>query len=120
MSKSLGNLVFAKDLLKHHDAATIRLALMHYHYRIGGEWCPELLTEAQQLLWQFRTASVTASKTSAEALLREVRMALDDDLNNLEVIDALHRFVAHTEPAAVRSSSAKALTSQCLAILGLL
>jgi L-cysteine:1D-myo-inositol 2-amino-2-deoxy-alpha-D-glucopyranoside ligase len=116
MSKSLGNLVFAHDLLGTHEAAVIRLSLMHYHHRVGGEWLPELLVESTRLLGRVRHSSAHASVAAAEILLADVRTALDDDLNTLEVIDALHRFVAtkHAPEAA-----AAGVVDQTLRLLGL-
>ena len=38
MSKSLGNLVFVRNLRRMHDPRAIRLALMAHHYRAGFEW----------------------------------------------------------------------------------
>lgn len=118
MSKSLGNLVFARDLLEHHEAAIIRLALMHYHHRVGGEWLPELLHEATSLFVDVRGATGRASLALAETLLSDVRTALDDDLNTLEVIDALHRFVAASSGSSLEAS-AEVVVTQTLQLLGL-
>jgi L-cysteine:1D-myo-inositol 2-amino-2-deoxy-alpha-D-glucopyranoside ligase len=93
MSKSLGNLVFARDLLKDHSSSVIRLALMHYHYRIGGEWQPELLNEAKNLLESVLYTAKLTDKTAAEQFLTNIRCALDDDINTLELIDAFHTFI---------------------------
>jgi L-cysteine:1D-myo-inositol 2-amino-2-deoxy-alpha-D-glucopyranoside ligase len=98
MSKSLGNLIFARDLLKKYEPACIRLALMHYHHRIGGEWQTELLEESRDLLAQLRKAIQHASKESSDTLLCDIRSALDDDINTLGVIDALYCFI-ETEPS---------------------
>ncbi len=117
MSKSLGNLVFAHDLLGRREPAVIRLALMHYHHRVGGEWLPELLDEAERLLDNVRHAASHASQADGEQLLTAVRQALDDDLNTLEVVDALHRFAA-TKPSAEPASAEKPLTLT-LQLLGL-
>jgi L-cysteine:1D-myo-inositol 2-amino-2-deoxy-alpha-D-glucopyranoside ligase len=116
MSKSLGNLVFAQDLLGHYEPAVIRLALMHYHHRVGGEWLPELLVESTRLLDNFRHAAKHACIDDANKLLADVRKALDDDLNTLEVVDALHHFVAckaGPDPAAAP------VIAQTLDLLGL-
>lgn len=117
MSKSLGNLVFAEDLLKHHEPAVIRLALMHYHHRIGGEWQPELLKEAEHLLATVRSKANTASQQSAEALLAHVRVALDDDINTLEAVDALHTLAS--AKASLGKNQPKHLINQTLELLGL-
>lgn len=116
MSKSLGNLVFAHDLLKQHEAAVIRLALMHYHHRVGGEWLPELLDEATKLFQSVQSAVQNATPAAAEQLLREVRSALDDDLNTLDVIDALHRFA---DAAVGDDAGLQPVAKQALQLLGL-
>ncbi len=116
MSKSLGNLVFAHELLGNYEAAVIRLALMHYHHRVGGEWLPELLEEAERLLDNVRHAAKHASQVAAQQLLDDVRAALDDDLNTLEVVDALHRFAA-TKPKV--QPTALPQFEQTLKLLGL-
>ncbi len=118
MSKSLGNLIFAHDLLEHHEAAVIRLALMHYHHRVGGEWLPELLHEATSLIDDVRSAARRASSELATILLNDVRTALDDDLNTLEVIDALHRFVVASSNSHP-DEDAKLVVTQTLQLLGL-
>jgi L-cysteine:1D-myo-inositol 2-amino-2-deoxy-alpha-D-glucopyranoside ligase len=93
MSKSLGNLIFAKDLLKHYSADAIRLGLLHYHYREGGEWIPELLDEATELLARLGKSVQRASKGSAFTLLDAVRAALDDDLDTHAIVHSLEDFV---------------------------
>jgi len=120
MSKSLGNMVFAKDLLGKYDAGTIRLALMHYHHRIGGEWQSELLCDAEKLLCQVReTARYAGSDAYANKLLQDVRKALDDDLNTLEVVDALHRFVREACNAKRHTSVQHHAVTETFALLGL-
>ena len=67
MSKSLGNLVFVRDLLKTWEPAAIRLAILAHRYRLDWEWEGHL------------------------PVVDEVRAALDDDLDTpaaLAAIDA--------------------------------
>ncbi len=75
MSKSVGNLVFLNDLLAHHEACTVRLALMATHYRTSWEWTPQRLTDAHDRLDRWRTVG------PGSAALEPVRAALDDDLD---------------------------------------
>ena len=119
MSKSLGNLVFAKDLLEQHSAAAIRLSLMKYHYRTGGEWQPEFLEEATELLRQVSAAEVTAPLSAAKSLLAEVRDALDDDLDTHRIMHALADFGA-TPVASESNPATKAAVDQTRNLLGLL
>lgn len=89
MSKSLGNLVFVRDLVKHTDPAAVRIALMQYHYRMGGEWRPELLYDANQLLTRVMTALQRPAGADVRPHLARVRAALDDDLNAPEAVRVL-------------------------------
>ncbi len=91
MSKSLGNLVFAKDLLKTHEPSAIRLALMNYHYRIGGEWVPCLVREAEELLERVRAvvSGGFVDDTAATVFGRNVRAALADDLDTHSIMHLL-------------------------------
>lgn len=93
MSKSLGNLIFAKDLLEKYSPNAIRLALMHYHYREGGEWIPELLDEAENFQTKMQDAVRRSSNGSAHTLLDALRAALDDDLDTHAVLHSLAEFV---------------------------
>lgn len=86
MSKSLGNLVFVDRLLEDHSPAAIRLALMRYHYRSGGEWRPEFIEDGEELSREIRKAAAGMGREEAAALpagplLREIREALDDNLD---------------------------------------
>jgi len=56
MSKSLGNLVFPRDLLRDHEPAAIRLALLAHHWRSAWEWDPSELKEAAERLSTWRQA----------------------------------------------------------------
>ncbi|HSH55315.1 MAG TPA: hypothetical protein VK983_00655, partial [Candidatus Limnocylindrales bacterium] len=126
MSKSLGNLVFAKDLLKSYDASTIRLALMHYHYREGGEWIPELLVESRELLDRCTAAAARASTAATTKLYMSVIHALEDDLDTHAVVHHLDDFATSPDDyASVGTFQDKVLDGReyafdaTLALLGL-
>jgi L-cysteine:1D-myo-inositol 2-amino-2-deoxy-alpha-D-glucopyranoside ligase len=119
MSKSLGNLIFATDLLKDYDFATIRLALMHYHHRIAGEWQPEFLKRSKEILSTFHKRATQCSKSQAEVLIRGVRAALDEDLNTEEVINILNHFNSSKNYGQPTNSDAAALIQKTLFLLGL-
>ena len=112
MSKSLGNLVFVRDLLDKWEPAVVRLALLSQHYRSDWDWEDELLDQASARLALWRaaatgTAAGTGEHTTAPregpasggpsgraTVLDEVRAALDDDLATpraLAAIDAAAR-----------------------------
>ncbi len=54
MSKSLGNLVFVRDLLKSWDPGAIRLAILANHYRSDWEWQDDLLVQGLRRLTLWR------------------------------------------------------------------
>jgi L-cysteine:1D-myo-inositol 2-amino-2-deoxy-alpha-D-glucopyranoside ligase len=56
MSKSLGNLVFPRDLLRDHEPAAVRLTLLAHHWRSEWEWDPAELKEAAERLSAWRQA----------------------------------------------------------------
>ncbi len=94
MSKSLGNLVFAHDLLDTYSPAVIRLALMHYHYRIGGEWQDQFLERSACLARLLQKAYDYPNSIDLQPYLARIRSALDDDLNTPLIVDMLHDMAA--------------------------
>jgi len=97
MSKSRGNLVFVDALRKEWDPRVIRLGLVAHHYRVEWEWNTNIMPDAlaRLQLWQSVSQDAQmASSPASQALLAEVRDALDDDLNSplaLQLIDAAAR-----------------------------
>jgi len=83
MSKSLGNLVFIGDLLKHWEPTVIRLALLAHHYRADWDWHDEDLDDAAARIDRWRSAG------RGEGALDEVRARLDDDLDAPGAVAAL-------------------------------
>ena len=83
MSKSLGNVALAHELLKTWPGEALRWALLVGQYRAPLEWTGELIDQAKASLDRLygalrRAAEVTASTDQPSAKLLE---ALDDDLN---------------------------------------
>jgi L-cysteine:1D-myo-inositol 2-amino-2-deoxy-alpha-D-glucopyranoside ligase len=89
MSKSLGNLVFISDLLKHADARAVRLALMHHHYRSGFEWYDSEIEEGSALLRRLLAAADRPDGPDPRPFAERVRAALDNDLDAPRALDAL-------------------------------
>jgi L-cysteine:1D-myo-inositol 2-amino-2-deoxy-alpha-D-glucopyranoside ligase len=97
MSKSRGNLVFVDALRKDWDPRVIRLGLVAHHYRVEWEWKTNIMPDALARLQLWQSVSQDPQKANSpasQALLAEVRAALDDDLNAplaLQLIDAAAR-----------------------------
>lgn len=78
MSKSRGNLVFVDKLRSEFDPRVIRLALIEHHYRSEWEWTPDLMAENIDRLERWQGSSAGQDH---DAVLDDIREALDDDLN---------------------------------------
>ena len=113
MSKSLGNLVMVRDLLRDWPADVIRIALLRHRYREDLDWTDARLTDAQATVDRW-AAAVTGDGVTGwtdadslppevEALRTQALEALDDDLDTVRMIAALD------ELAALRSAAASAV-----------
>ena len=95
MSKSLGNLVMARDLLRTCSADGVRLYLAGHHYRQAWEHDPHALAAAERLAQHVRAvAAVTGGPRTAvaletAALERAFTAALDDDVHTDHAIQVL-------------------------------
>jgi L-cysteine:1D-myo-inositol 2-amino-2-deoxy-alpha-D-glucopyranoside ligase len=98
MSKSLGNLVFARDLVAEHSPAAARLALLDHHWHDGWEfdWAELEPAEARLAAWR-KAAAGTTPGTLAEAVDR----ALADDLDTVTALKAVDELAAGGDGAGV-------------------
>jgi L-cysteine:1D-myo-inositol 2-amino-2-deoxy-alpha-D-glucopyranoside ligase len=91
MSKSLGNMVFLKELLKTYSANAIRIYLLSHHYRQVWEWSPAELDAAAKIA--DRLSAAARDTDLASGIERETfAAALSDDLNTpraLEILETL-------------------------------
>ena len=85
MSKSLGNVVLVRDLLKDAPGEAVRLALLSGHYRQPLDWSDDLLAESCRKLDRLYTALRNTSGWQASwqetGPSPEFIDALSDDLN---------------------------------------
>jgi cysteinyl-tRNA synthetase len=105
MSKSLGNVRLARDLLAEHGGETMRLALLTAHYRQPLDWTEQLIAESKQKLDRMygalRDAGLSGELTRAPAAPPPagVLAALEDDINTPEAIAELFGVVRATNRA---------------------
>jgi cysteinyl-tRNA synthetase len=130
MSKSLGNSVFAADLLARHRPAVVRYWLGSAHYRSTIDYTPNSLDEAQAALERIEGFLARASRRiegtrfadDAAELPPEFAAAMDDDLAVPQALAVLHDRVrlgnaaldADDAPAAARAHAEVALMVSAL------
>jgi cysteinyl-tRNA synthetase len=93
MSKSLGNIVLVRDLLKLAPGEAIRLALLSAHYRQPLDWSEEVLKEARRkldrLYGALRDVAGWQQGWRGAEPDPEFLAALEDDLNTPKALAAL-------------------------------
>jgi cysteinyl-tRNA synthetase len=112
MSKSLGNVALAHDLLEQQPGEVIRWALLAAHYRQPLAWTEEALVQARNSLDHLygvlgRARNVAAGGSAA--LAEEQLSPLLDDLNTPAAIAELKRLATDLD-AAVRKGLPTAAT----------
>ena len=101
MSKSIGNVVLIKDLLKDWPGEVIRFALLSGHYRSQLDWNPDLLAQAKATLDRIYGALGRVWKAEDIAPDDEsISSALADDLNTPIALSALSTLATHANTAA--------------------
>ena len=104
MSKSLGNFLLLRDVLKTTDARVLRMLMLQTHYRSPLDFSDERLHEAQTALDRLRNANAVIAELSeregtadtaaelavqAETFLRDFDAAMDDDFNTALAISQM-------------------------------
>src|SRR3989475_1515739 len=98
MSKSLGNTLLIRELVKRHDPDALRLWLLGTHYRHPVEFSEERLNEAGRALERFSRLFREAARYAwppgpVPDALRQFRLrfeaAMDDDFNTPQALRAL-------------------------------
>jgi L-cysteine:1D-myo-inositol 2-amino-2-deoxy-alpha-D-glucopyranoside ligase len=126
MSKSLGNLVMVRDLLKDWSPDALRLYLGRHHYRHGWSHDTGKLAQGAQLAEMLRTAATVSGGdgkpldvAGAEA---DFVMAMDDDLNTplaLSRLESLAGDVIAAARAGRRVETGRALVRRLAQVFGL-
>ena len=118
MSKSLGNLVFVRDLRTGHDPRAIRLALLSNHYRAGFEWFDSDIDKGEAMLERMIEAASCPSGPDSETLLTQVREAIDDDLNLPKACEIIDDFAVKMIEGSGNDSDAKTSLTKAAELLG--
>jgi len=124
MSKSLGNMVFIRNL-KNYSNNTIRLLLLSNHYRQEWQYSEDMLNKARKLNGLFRKVWLVQSGRNGEFSFNNYRQkffeALNDDMNTPQALGILENLSKNLiNNRNKRLSSAKAFLNQAFNILGLI
>ncbi len=114
MSKSLGNFLLLRDILKEVDPNVLRFLMLQTHYRSPLDFSPERVEEASTALERIRNSVTTidwavSNATGSDAVLDKVEVdvlveslrsafiqAMDDDFNSPKALGEIFDFVAKT------------------------
>jgi L-cysteine:1D-myo-inositol 2-amino-2-deoxy-alpha-D-glucopyranoside ligase len=127
MSKSLGNLVMARDLLQTYSADSLRLYMASHHYRTPWSYHEDDLAHAASLSSRFTDAVVAPSghqgpEVDAESAVRAFEQALDNDLdtpNAISAMDMLAAIILDSMQAARPCANAQAALRRMAGVFGL-
>jgi len=103
MSKSLGNLVMIKDLVKKYSSDAIRFVLLSHHYRLPWEFEEEQLKKAELFFKEIIKKSYDdatrkkhiegISKLPVRKILKSFEKSMDDDLDIPKVLQTLPKLL---------------------------
>ena len=128
MSKSLGNFFTLRDVLKEHDAETLRFFLMSAHYRSQLSYSQDNIVQAKAALERLYTAlrGVVIDETtelSYGGYLQRFEGAMNDDLNVPEAFSVLFdvaREINRQKDNAAEASKLASVLKGLGGILGML
>jgi L-cysteine:1D-myo-inositol 2-amino-2-deoxy-alpha-D-glucopyranoside ligase len=126
MSKSLGNLVMVRDLLKDWSPDALRLYLGRHHYRHGWSHDTGKLAQGAQLAEMLRTAATVSGgdgkPLDVAGAKADFAMAMDDDMNTplaLSRLESLAGDVIAAARAGRRVETGRALVRRLAQVFGL-
>ncbi|MCK9520576.1 MAG: cysteine--tRNA ligase [Dehalococcoidia bacterium] len=119
MSKSLGNLVLARNLMSEVDPDHLRLYLLNHHYRTDADYHTYALPALGGMYERLSTAAqaATGSPPAGSALRRAFEDAMDNDLDTPAALALLDEAAQRVLNGTAADDEAAALR-ECLAILG--
>jgi L-cysteine:1D-myo-inositol 2-amino-2-deoxy-alpha-D-glucopyranoside ligase len=95
MSKSLGNMVFLRELLKTYSADAIRVYLLSHHYRQVWEWSTAGL-DAAAVVADRLTAAARETDLASGIQRETFAAAVSDDLNTPRALEILQTLSGST------------------------
>jgi L-cysteine:1D-myo-inositol 2-amino-2-deoxy-alpha-D-glucopyranoside ligase len=121
MSKSLGNLVLARDLLNRYSADAIRVMILSHHYRTPWEYSEHEMQERAAFTERLRLGDVAGVAEDTDEIAakaeQEYIAAMENDLDTPRALDVLARLAEYRQESA--SAAAQVALQRMAAILGL-
>jgi L-cysteine:1D-myo-inositol 2-amino-2-deoxy-alpha-D-glucopyranoside ligase len=115
MSKSLGNLVMAPQLLEHYSPDAIRLCLLSHRYREAWDYEDSAIEAAQALADLLKATancaelnSGPASAIDTQAMRAHFEAAMDDDLDTPQALVVLRELAGKMRAACARGENTAA------------
>ena len=121
MSKSLGNLILARDLLNRYSADAIRVMILSHHYRTPWEYSEREMQEKAAFTERLRLGDVVGGAEETDEIAakaeQEFVAAMEDDLDTPRALDVLARLAEYRQASG--SAAAQVALQRLAAILGL-
>jgi cysteinyl-tRNA synthetase len=121
MSKSLGNLVLARNLMKEFEPDHLRLYLLSHHYRVDADYRTTAMPALAPRYGRLKTAATAeagpGSSDGGDALRRAWTGAMDDDFDAPLALDAMDE-AAERVLAGTSGAGEQAALRVCLAVMG--
>jgi len=136
MSKSLGNVVNPRELLKTTSAEALRYVMLTTHYRSPLNFSDEVIRQAENSVQRLATSRDNAKhrltavdkavptgpdpelQGKLEALRTEFREKMDDDFNTADAITVWFRLVSETNAYLQREAAEASSLQAILALIG--
>jgi L-cysteine:1D-myo-inositol 2-amino-2-deoxy-alpha-D-glucopyranoside ligase len=124
MSKSLGNLIFVRDLVARVPAAAVRLLLASHHYRQSWKYDPAEVDVAAARYGRYLAAMHAGGTLGHAAAQRHEQRffeRLDDDLDTpgaLTELDAIASELSSSPRSAAPGTEGQQLLARLLGVLG--
>lgn len=120
MSKSLGNVTLAHDLLEQHKGETLRLTLLSGHYRQPLDWTESAIQQSKKTLDRLYQAlrELKEIEIGDDDIDGDILDALCDDLNTPKAIAAL--LACAKNAVESKSAAQKSILIAAANVLGIL
>jgi L-cysteine:1D-myo-inositol 2-amino-2-deoxy-alpha-D-glucopyranoside ligase len=120
MSKSLGNLVLARNLVKEYEPDHLRLYLLSTRYREDADYRANAMNDLRDLYGSLKSAVPSGAPETGHGevpLIRRFSEAMDDDLDTPRAIGVLAEAARRVLKGVAEDGEAEALKAG-LAVLG--